>query len=87
MVIAASMVIFSIYYVGLIGGEALAGRGFVQPWVAMWVVNAVMTILGVMGLATTGRETSNARNGAWDRILQSLRDFGGSLRGRRRAEA
>jgi lipopolysaccharide export system permease protein len=87
MVIAASMIIFSIYYVGLIGGEALAGRGFVKPWVAMWVVNAIMTVLGVIGLSKIGRETSNARNGAWDRVLQSLRDFRGGLRGRRAVEA
>ena len=46
MVIATSMAIFSLYYVGLIGGEALAGRGYVTPLVAMWIVNAIMTVLG-----------------------------------------
>jgi lipopolysaccharide export system permease protein len=86
MVIATSMVIFSVYYVGLIGGESLAGRGFVEPWVAMWVVNVVMTILGVIGLAKTGRETSTARNSAWDSIFQAVRDFWGSF-GRRGKEA
>lgn len=75
MVIASSMVIFAIYYVGLIGGEALAGRGYVTPLVAMWVVNAIMTVLGVAGLATMGRETATARSSTWDQMLQAARDF------------
>jgi lipopolysaccharide export system permease protein len=76
MVIATSMVIFSVYYVGLIGGESLAGRGLMRPWVAMWIVNALMTIVGVFGMATVGRESSTARNSTWDGIMQALRDFG-----------
>lgn len=75
MVIATSMVIFAIYYVGLIGGEALAGRGYVTPFVAMWIVNVIMTILGVAGLATMGRETATARSSTWDQMLQAARDF------------
>lgn len=74
MVIATSMVIFSLYYVGLIGGESLAGRGIVTPIFAMWVMNALMLVLGVFGLATMGRETSTARSSAWDAMLQSVRD-------------
>jgi len=80
MVIATSMVIFSVYYVGLIGGESLAGRGYVKPWVAMWVVNAVMTIFGLIGMASVGRETSTARNSAWAAMLQSLGDRLSALR-------
>jgi len=88
MVIAASMVIFSLYYVGLIGGESLAGRGIVTPLVAMWVVNALMTVLGVAGLATMGRETSTARSTLWDQMLQAFRDFfATTLRSRRRTRA
>ena len=84
MVIATSMVIFSAYYVGLIGGESLAGRGLMRPWVAMWIVNVLMTVVGVFGMATVGRETSTARNSAWDGIMQALRDFG-ARRGKVRA--
>ena len=40
------MIIFSLYYVGLIGGETLAGRGYVTPLVAMWIVNALMAVRG-----------------------------------------
>ncbi len=74
MVIATSMVVFSLYYVGLIGGESLAGRGIVTPLFAMWIMNAVMTVLGLVGLATMGRETSTARSSLWDTLLQALRD-------------
>jgi lipopolysaccharide export system permease protein len=78
MVIATSMVVFSLYYVGLIGGESLAGRGYVTPLFAMWVMNALMTVVGLMGLATMGRESSTARSGMWDGVLQAL---GGLRRG------
>ncbi|HEY0023669.1 MAG TPA: LptF/LptG family permease [Longimicrobium sp.] len=73
MVIATSMVVFSLYYVGLIGGESLAGRGYVTPLFAMWVMNALMTVVGLMGLATMGRESSTARSGMWDGVRQALR--------------
>ncbi|HEX6369630.1 MAG TPA: LptF/LptG family permease [Longimicrobium sp.] len=74
MVIATSMAVFSLYYVGLIGGESLAGRGIVSPVFAMWIMNGVMTVLGLFGLATMGRETSTARSSAWDQLLQAARD-------------
>jgi lipopolysaccharide export system permease protein len=73
MVIATSMAVFSLYYVGLIGGESLAGRGIVTPVFAMWIMNGVMTVLGLFGLATMGRETSTSRSSAWDQLLQALR--------------
>lgn len=74
MVIATSMAVFSLYYIGLIGGESLAGRGIVTPIFAMWVMNAVMFVVGLFGLATMGREASTARSSAWDTLLQAARD-------------
>jgi hypothetical protein len=32
-----------------------------------------MTVVGLFGLATMGRETSTARSGAWDGLLQAVR--------------
>lgn len=88
VVIAASMLIFSLYYIGLIGGESLAGRGIVTPVFAMWVMNALMLVLGGIGLATMGRESSTARSSAWDTFLQAVRDAAHAplarLRGARR---
>lgn len=65
MVIAASLTIFSIYYVGLIGGEALADSGYLPPWMAMWLTNALFGSLGVAGLWRMGREQSTSRGGGW----------------------
>jgi lipopolysaccharide export system permease protein len=86
MVIGTSMVIFALYYVGLIGGESMAGRGYVAPWLAMWIVNVIMTVLGLLGLATMGNETSTARSSLWDQMLQGARDFAATVF-RRRARA
>jgi lipopolysaccharide export system permease protein len=69
MVIAASLAIFAIYYVGLIGGETLADEGYVPPVIAMWAVNAVMAVLGLVGVMRMGRETGTQRgSGAPDRL-------------------
>jgi lipopolysaccharide export system permease protein len=73
MVIAASLSIFSIYYVGLIGGEALANEGFVPPWVAMWLTNALFGILGMIGLWKMGREQSTGRGGGWGDLPRWVR--------------
>jgi lipopolysaccharide export system permease protein len=74
MVIASSLLIFSLYYVGLIGGEALADAGRTTPTLAMWIMNAVMTVLGVIGLSRMGREQSTGRNAGLDGLVQSLKD-------------
>jgi lipopolysaccharide export system permease protein len=73
MVIASSLLIFSLYYVGLIGGEALADAGRTTPTLAMWIMNAVMTVLGLIGLTRMGRETSTGRSAGWDGVVQALR--------------
>jgi lipopolysaccharide export system permease protein len=72
MVIAASLSIFSVYYVGLIGGEALADQGFMPPWMAMWLTNAIFGTLGLIGLWRMGREQSTGRGGGW-RVPRWLR--------------
>ena len=43
-----SVVFFLIYWIGLIGGEDLADRGFVPPWLAMWAPNIIITALGIL---------------------------------------
>lgn len=80
MVIASSLVIFALYYVGLIGGEALADAGWLTPAVTMWSVNAAMTVLGLYGLARMGRETATARSGLGEQVAGWLRRFGARRR-------
>ncbi len=63
MVIAFSLGIFALYYVGLIGGEELADRGYVTPLGAMWAMNALLTVVGLWGLFRMGREQGSGRGG------------------------
>lgn len=63
MVIAASLTIFALYYVGLIGGETLADEGYVPPAWAMWVMNGLLGTVGLVALLRMGRESSSNRGG------------------------
>lgn len=56
MVLGVGMVIFTIYYVGLIAGESLANRLSIPPFWAMWTPNVVFGTLGVVLLWLAGRE-------------------------------
>ncbi|HEV2130563.1 MAG TPA: LptF/LptG family permease [Longimicrobiaceae bacterium] len=72
MVIAFSLAIFALYYVGLIGGETLADEGYVAPEIAMWGMNAIFAILGIIGFMRMGRETSTARGGGFGDWFRAL---------------
>jgi len=37
---------FLIYYIFLIGGEEIADRNYVSPWIGMWAPNLILLILG-----------------------------------------
>jgi lipopolysaccharide export system permease protein len=73
LVIAASSVIFAVYWVGLIAGEDLADRGIAPPAVTMWVPNLVFTALGIWMVARMGREAATMRGGGWDDLWWTLR--------------
>jgi lipopolysaccharide export system permease protein len=73
MVIAFSLVIFSIYWMGLTGGEQLGDKGKISPAWAMWVVNVVFLGLGIWAFARFGRETSTTRGNAWDDLRDAVR--------------
>jgi Predicted permeases len=62
-VIGVSFSIFSIYYVGLTSGEALANKGLLTPFWAMWTGNIVFTIVGLFLYARMGHEAGSARGG------------------------
>ncbi len=73
-VIAISLAIFSIYYVGLIGGETLANKSYLSPFMAMWTTNIVFLLLSIYGVAKLGREQSSTRAGGWQELLLGLRE-------------
>ncbi len=58
--IAAGMSLgfFLLYWACLIGGEKLADRGFMSPFLSMWIANI---LLGIVGLYLTFRRSVNIR--------------------------
>jgi lipopolysaccharide export system permease protein len=83
LVIGVSLVVFALYYVGLIGGEALARKGFMPPFWAMWGTNVILTVVGIVLLFRMGREENSGRGGDWGDRFDRLRD---ALRPRRRPQ-
>ena len=63
LVIGASLLIFSVFYVGLTAGENLADRGAVHPVLAMWLPNLIVFVIGVLGLIRVNREFGSTRGG------------------------
>ena len=88
LVIGASLVVFALYYVCLIGGESLADDLKVAPWLAMWAANAVFTVVGGVLFLRMGREGVTARGGDLGELKEALAGWVQKLRrGARRAEA
>jgi lipopolysaccharide export system permease protein len=73
LVIGVSLGIFALYYVGLIGGEALADRGYMSPFWGMWLTNVIMTVVGLAMTARMGREAATTRGGDFGDLLESMR--------------
>ena len=75
LVIGVSLVVFAIYYVGLIAGESLADRAFLTPFWAMWAANVILTAVGLVLLVRMGREGATSRGGDLSEFTDSLRTF------------
>ncbi len=73
LTIGVSLVVFGLYYVGLIAGESLARRGMVPPFVSMWIANAVFGLLALVMLARMGKESGSSRGGDFQEVLDNLR--------------
>lgn len=73
LVIGFSLVIFAIYYIGLIAGESLADRGIMTPFWAMWAANIILTIVGLILLARMSRVTATTRGGDIADLIETLR--------------
>jgi len=55
--IGLSLAAYVVYYLFLSGGEKLADRGLLSPWVAMWAANLVLGPLGILILYQSVQET------------------------------
>ena len=51
-----SLLFFLIYWAFLIGGEKLADRGLISPFIGMWSANILLLILGFLLLFKTAKE-------------------------------
>ncbi len=80
LVIGGGLLVFSIHYVGLTAGESLADRGHMEPWIAMWGPNIVLTILGVLGLLWVSRESGSTRGGDFREMAEGLAHLSRRLR-------
>ena len=83
LVIGTSLAVFSIYYVGLIGGEELGDRLVVSPFLAMWTPNLIFIVVGLALLAAIRREGSTAHGGDWEELRDALFGWVAKLRRRR----
>ena len=55
LVLGASAVLFAVYYVSLVAGEALADRQVISPLVAMWMANAFLLAFALLLFGRPGR--------------------------------
>jgi lipopolysaccharide export system permease protein len=73
LVIGGGLAAFSIYYVGLTAGEALADRGLLSPGLSMWLPNLILTAAGVVGLVLVNRQPGLNRGGDFRELVDAIR--------------
>jgi lipopolysaccharide export system permease protein len=73
LVIGGGLGVFSIYYIALIGGEALGDRDIISPALGMWAPNVIFFLLGLYGMYRVNRESGSTRGGdlgeLWDKLV------------------
>jgi lipopolysaccharide export system permease protein len=71
--VAASLSLgfFLLYWASLIGGEKLADREIMEPWVGMWMANIFMGILGVLLTLRINRENVELNLDFFKRLIPS----------------
>ncbi|HUQ83962.1 MAG TPA: LptF/LptG family permease [Gemmatimonadaceae bacterium] len=73
LVIGVSLVVFAIYYIGLIAGESLADRAYLTPFWAMWAANVILTGVGLVLLVRMGKEGATSRGGDLSEFFDAFR--------------
>ncbi len=73
LTIGVSLVVFGLYYVGLIAGESLARRGLMPPFVSMWIANVLFLVIALILLARMGKEAGSSRSGDFSEMMENLR--------------
>ncbi|MBN1884047.1 MAG: LptF/LptG family permease [Candidatus Krumholzibacteriota bacterium] len=65
MSVGFSILFFLVYYMFLISGEKLADRRYLDPWLAMWMPNFVLSAAAAFLLHSTVREAQTIN---WERL-------------------
>jgi lipopolysaccharide export system permease protein len=60
---------FLLYWASLIGGEKLADRGIIPPWIGMWIADIVLGIIGIYLTIRLARETPTVNWSALKRFI------------------
>jgi lipopolysaccharide export system permease protein len=75
LVIGVSLIVFAVYYIGLIAGESIGDRNYLPPFWAMWAANILFTLVGLFLLSRMGREGSTSRGGDMGEFVDNLRSW------------
>src|SRR5438874_2736252 len=65
LVLGVSVAVFTVYYIGLIGGEELGDRLLLSPFLAMWAPNLLFATAGLFGLWRIRKPGSSPHGGDW----------------------
>jgi lipopolysaccharide export system permease protein len=83
LVMGVGFLVFAIYYIGLIGGESLANKNIVSPFVAMWIDNIVFLLIGLVLITFMGNENTTQRGGQFGERVDAVRAWLQRVRGAR----
>jgi lipopolysaccharide export system permease protein len=75
LTIGVSLVVFALYYVCLIGGQALGNRGIIPPAISMWMADVLFAAVALWLLARMGTEGSTARGGDARELMDSMKEW------------
>jgi lipopolysaccharide export system permease protein len=75
LTIGVSLVVFALYYVCLIGGQALGNRGIIPPAISMWMADVLFAAVALWLLARMGTEGSTARGGDARELIDSMKEW------------
>ena len=75
LVIGVSIVVFALYYVGLIAGQTLANHLIISPFWSMWLANIVFTAVGIVLMFRVQRSSGSARGGDASELVDLVRSW------------
>jgi lipopolysaccharide export system permease protein len=69
LVLGVSVAVFTVYYIGLIGGEELGDRLILSPFFAMWTPNLIFATAGLFGLWRIRKPGNSPHGGDWSDLV------------------